>query len=297
MRFGNLFFFKSLRDIIFILFLLNFSCCSCCTKIALNIASSSVHDFVEKVADIPDAELLGKALGTSACLITGMTELVPDNLNLLTETSFLYMAYGLFEEDTNPDFAVRMFVNGKNYGMRALKTNRRFREGLKKGKKVSELVKYLGKKYLPALTWTGFNTGYGIIYKMDDPLTLITDMPITLALTKRSMELDENFFYGACKVFYGALYSIIPDIAGFEGGHVKALKMFESAKKVSDGKFLLVGLFKARYYAPCINDPVLFRKILNDLIVADVKLPNFNAINNLVKIKARYSLEHERDYF
>ncbi len=294
---GNFKIFKSLKVVVFILFLLNFSSCSFCTKIALNIAAPTVCEFVEKVADIPDAELLEKALGTSACLLTGMVELVPDNFDLLTETSFFYMAYGLFEEDTNSDFAARMFVMGKKYGMRALKTNRRFRKGLEKGKKVSELVKYLGKKYLPALTWTGFNTGYAVIYKMDDPLTLVIDMPVTLALINRSMELDENFFYGACKLFYGAFYSIIPDIAGIGGGSVKALKMFESAAKVSDGKFLLVDLFKARYYAPSVNNPVLFRKILNDLTVSDAKLPKFNSINGLVKIKAKFLLEHESDYF
>jgi hypothetical protein len=132
---------------------------------------------------------------------------------------------------------------------------------------------------------------------MNDP-SILSEMGDIISVVKRSIELDETYFYGIGKVFMGAYYALVPTFLEPAAGAENSAKMFQEARSVSDGKFLLVDLFEARFLATKLNDQDLFQKRLKAVLSADAEaLENAGLINRLSKTKADYYLKHQGDYF
>jgi len=252
---------------------------------------------VDKLKDTKSGRLAEKGFAGQLLMVTGFVELDPNNIKLLNEAAFLYCSYGIFMEDKEPEFAKELYEIGKDYGLRALKQNKKFRKGLERGEKINTLVKHIGKNHVPALVWTGLNSGLWIVLNMDDPAALM-GMADTIALIKRSLELDPKFYYGAGKMFLGAYYAMIPEYLGLGGGPENSKKMFEDARSVENGKFLLVDVLQARYLSTTTEDEDEFDALLNGVINADPgELKGVRLINELSKTKARYYLENKDNFF
>jgi hypothetical protein len=155
----------------------------------------------------------------------------------------------------------------------------------------------LGEEYKEALCWTGLNGGLWLFLNMNDP-SILSEMGDVISVVKRSIELDETYFYGIGKVFMGAYYALVPAFLESAAGPENSAKMFQEARSVSDGKFLLVDLFEARFLATKINDQELFQKRLKAVLSADAEaLKDASLINRLSKMKADYYLKHQGDFF
>ena len=268
-----------------------------CARMGVNMSGPMISDMMGKVADTGNPRLAKEGLAGQVLLITALTEMSPDNLRLLKECAFAYCSYGLFVEDEDPEYAKTLYATGKEYGLRALKQNSRFAKGLQKGKKISELTDILGKKYTGALCWAGLNGGLLLTLNLDDPGALM-EMADIVAMVKRSIALNENYYYGVCKIFLGAYYSMIPSYLDEDGGEENARKMFQEARKSSDGKFLLVDLFEAKFLATTIDDEALFEKGLNHILSSPSDEPKgVRLINELTKIKAQYYLNRQKELF
>ena len=267
------------------------------TKVGINLSAPVVSLMIDELKDTKSGRLAEEGFPAHLLLITGLVSISPDNFRLLNEASFLYCAYGIFIEDKEPEFAKELYELGKDYGIRALKQNKKFRVGYEKGEKVKDLTKHLNKSYVPALVWAGLNSGLWIVLNMDDPAALM-GMADTIALIKRSIELDENFYYGAGKMFLGAYYAMIPEYLGLGGGPENSSKMFAEARSVENGNFLLVDVLEARYLATTIDDEDLFDTRLNGVISADSGgIKGARLINELAKIKAKHYLDNKSKFF
>ncbi len=245
---------------------------------------------METLLNSPSSQLLKDGMPSNVLLVTALAEMDPDNQALLSKTCFLYTAYGMMVEDEDPGYAVELYTIAKEYGMRSMKTDKTFAKGLAEGKKIPELTGGLGKKYMENLCWTGLAYGLFLMQNMDDPMALM-DMPDCVAMVQRSMELDETYMFGVGKAFMGGYYAMLPEFLGLGGGPDASSAMFEEARKISDGKFLMVDVFEARFLSTYVDDQERFDMLLNRVLEADVTALDGGAgLNDLAKTKAEYFL-------
>jgi hypothetical protein len=108
---------------------------------------TSLDDLVEKLLDSKNYGEIKNGLPDALLVVTGVTELSPNNYKLLTRTCMLYTAYGLFVEDENPDYAVELYDIAIDYGLRALKLNKEFRRKFEQG--ISHIVMGIVNSILP----------------------------------------------------------------------------------------------------------------------------------------------------
>jgi hypothetical protein len=295
MTFANYSYRNLFTSILFVLF---FVLISGCLRMGVNLLGTPmVSHMVKNISQTGNVRLVKEGLAGQVLLATSITEMSPDNIDLLTETSFLYCAYGLFIEDDDPEYAKELYSLGKEYGIRALKQDYQFKKGLESGEKISVLANSLSGKYADALCWTGINGGLFVILNLDDPGALI-ELADIITMVKRSITLNEDYFHGVGKVFLGAYYALVPSYLGLGGGEENSRKMFQEARKISDNRFLLVDLFEARFLATTIEDESLFDRKLNQVLSADPSvLKQARLINELSKVKARYYLLNKSNYF
>ena len=295
MKFLHFAFKKLISAIILILFIISIGGC---IRMGVNILGAPmVSHMVENISHTGNIRLVKEGLASQVLLATAITEMSPDNIDLLTETSFLYCAYGLFIEDEDPNYAKELYSLGKDFGIRALKQDYRFRHRLESGDKISLLADSLGSKYAKALCWAGINGGLLIILNLDDPGALI-ELADIIAMVKRSITLDEDYFHGVGKIFLGAYYALVPPYLGLGGGEDASRKMFQEAREISNNQFLLVDLFEARFLATAIEDESLFELKLKQVLSADPSdLKHARLINELSKVKAKHYLSQKPNYF
>jgi hypothetical protein len=268
------------------------------TRVGINVGvAPGVSHMIEAIKETKSGRLVEKGLADHLLIVTGMVEISEGNFRLLGEASFLYCAYGIFVEDKEPEFAKELFDIGKDFGLRALKQNKQFRNGLESGRKISELVGYLDEDYVKHLLWTGLNIGMWIVHNMDNPEALM-GMADAIALVERSIELDENFYHGAGKMFLGSYYALTPEYLGLGGGPENAKSMFNKARAVENGNFLLVDVLEARFLCTTTENQACFEELLTGVTEKEpTGIKGIRLINELAKMKARYYLDNKSKYF
>ncbi|ETR66865.1 MAG: hypothetical protein OMM_12246 [Candidatus Magnetoglobus multicellularis str. Araruama] len=268
------------------------------TRTGINVGiAPGVSHMIEAIKETKSGRLVEKGLADHLLIVTGMVEITEGNFRLLNEAAFLYCAYGIFMEEKEPEFAKELFDIGKDFGLRALKQNRKFRKGLAAGKKIPELVGHLDEDYVKPLLWTGLNIGLWIVHNMDDPAALM-GMADAMALVERSIELDEKFYHGAGKMFLASYYALTPEYLGLGGGPENSRQMFEQSRAVENGNFLLVDVLEARFLATITENEDRYDELLNGVIEKEPDdIKGIRLINELAKMKAQYYLSHKSDYF
>lgn len=255
-----------------------------------------VKDMMDLLLDSQSARLLKDAMPGNVVLITAAAEM-GQTRDLYEVTCFLYTSYGIMVEDDDPEYALELYNIGRDYGLRALMTDRDFKKGYDEGKKIPELVDVLDERYTASLAWCGMATGLLIIHQMDDPMALM-GLPDAVSMVKRSVTLDEKYFYGVGKTFLGAYYALMPEFLGLGGGPEASAEMFDEARAISDGKFLLVDVFEARYLMTYIDDRAGFEALLTYVLEADASaLEGGTVLNKMAKVKAEYYLSIEDQLF
>ncbi len=255
-----------------------------------------VLDIVNVLLDSPNARLLQEAMPGNIALITATTEMAPTR-DLCQVCCFLYTSYGMMVEDKDEAYAKDLYAIAKDYGQKALCMDPDFAKGIAEGKKIPELTPGLDKRYAPSLAWYGLATGLLIIHNMDDPMALM-GLPDAVALVNRSVELDDKYFFGVGKAFLGAYYALMPEFLGLGGGPAASAEMFNKARAVTDGKFLLVDVFEARYLKTYVDDKEGFEALLKKVLETDSSaLKGGRALNEIAKTKARYFLSIEDQLF
>lgn len=271
--------------------------CSLIFRMQADFVAPFVTQMVEETVGTQSARAIREGIAANGLLVSSLIRLSPTNRAYLEKGAFLYCSYGMLMEDEDPAYAVELYAISKDYGIRALKTNRGFRKGLEQGKNIPELVANLDSTYMEALSWTGLSKGLWIIQNMADPTALV-ELADAVAIINRSLELDETYFFGMGKAFLGVYYSFIPEFFGVGGGPEASQKMFDQARAVSKGRLLLVDVFEARFLATQVDDREGFERKLKAVLAADPNvLPESPVLTDIAQTKAAFFLKHMEEYF
>ena len=260
--------------------------CATVRRIGVNAIAPAFGDLSGAAFKQVDTEILRLGMPSSIIMIDGLLELSPDNYELLVLAAQSYGGYPMaFIEDDDPERAKKLYVRGRHYGLRALKLNKKFRQALEEGKRFREAVKYLGKKYVPALFWTAQNWAAWLNLSTTE-VSALFDQPKIMALMERVMELDDTYYYGGAHLFYALYYTNMPSMAG--GGMDKAIKEFDKVFEIAGENFLMANLYYAQYYAAPLRDEALFDRELKKVLEtpSDV-VPELTFMNEVAKLKAR----------
>jgi hypothetical protein len=224
-------------------------------------------------------------------------EISPKNYTLNWTTAQLSVATAAYNEMFNPDYASALAWQGYRFGMRALKTNRKFRKAVDSGMPIERAVKLLNKKQIEGLTWTSFSLAFWMMMNINDIMS-ITYMGELNNMVKRACELDGTYFYGLPYAVDAPLNAIASKmVAGCGLENAKA--SYKKMRKISKGKLLLGDALWAQYYAVAVRDRKLYRKILNDVLDApdDILENRGYYLTTLAKGRAQWLLDNEDKIF
>lgn len=140
------------------------------------------------------------------------------------------------------------------------------------------------RKDIRLLFWTAFNL-INLINLSRDDIKSIADLPKASVMIDRVIELKRDFGCGSALAFKGALLASRPKMLG--GNPEEAVKFFEEAINIKDGKYLMTKVMYAEWYAIPMGHKVFAKKLLNDVIGSDVSdFPEQALANNLAKERA-----------
>lgn len=270
--------------------------CACLMKMGVNRLAPTFEKFGQTAQKGNDPELLRIGAPSNLLMLDGLIEISPENPKLLTAAAQAYCAYAqAFVEDEDVERAARIYLKGRDYGMRVLKSSISFRKKLESGERIEEAVKVLGKKYIPAIFWTGTCWAGWLNLSKRDPKALL-DVPSIKGLMERVYQLDDTYYYGAPHLFFGVYYAGLPTIAG--GGAEKSKVEFEKAIEITGGKNLLPYVMYAQSYATLVQERELFESLLNKVLESPSDaVPEMTLVNEVAKKRAAKLLKEADKYF
>jgi tetratricopeptide (TPR) repeat protein len=244
-----------------------------------------------------DLQLAHEALGSNLKLIEAMIKSDPENEQFLLFATQGYNSYALaFCEDDSVERARVFYLRAKDYGLRILNKNKKFKDSLNGDiTQFRNAVKTFEKDDVPAIFWTAFSWGSYVNITRTD-VTGLADLSKVQALIEFVTEKDPGFYHGCAYLFLGAMEGNTPKTLG--GNPDKAKEYFEKCMTLNGGKFLLTQLYYARTYAVATLDQQLFESLLKQIEDASLDvLPEARLANVIAKQKARKLLAQESELF
>jgi tetratricopeptide (TPR) repeat protein len=239
-------------------------------------------------------------------LFEEVVKLDPVNKKALTELAKAY--YSLAYAFTNLDDARKEdekerdrvneirkghYFKGRDYGLRALKTNDRFARAMDSGASYQAAVGLVDADYADALGWTA--ASWGRWGELMGVTKVAMDIPKVKAIVERARKLNPGTNFGGPHRFLGAYYLKIPKFAGQNPKLAK--KHFLKAIEIAPS-FLENRLLYAEYYATYADDQTLFKEQLEMIIKAadDTTVP-YRLENLVAKKRAAEMLKNVDKYF
>ena len=286
------------RSVIAFSFLIVFSALGCSMQTMAIRTTGGILEFgVESINEEEDIVLAEQAIMANLKMLEALIKGDPKNKQLLVLVTQGYAGYALaFVEDEYPKKAKMFYNRAKDYGMRALKQKKAFRQTVEgKLEDFEAALKKFNIKDVPALFWTANSWGNWINLSRDSPSAIVQMGRVELMM-KRILELDESYFYGGVHMFYSVYYGGRSRMFG--GNPEKAKRHFDKFIKLSEGKFMIGKVLFAQYYAVQMQDDVLFKRLLNETLDApgDV-LPEQRLVNEVAKVKAAALLDDMDSFF
>ncbi len=270
--------------------------CGSFIRMGLRSASPVLNDLIRAAYKHSDPQLIREAIPASLLILDGLIEADPENYELLVLASQGYSGYAMaFVEDEDPGRAKKLYLRGRDYGLRAMRLCKKFRKALDDRQPMEVALKKLNKDFVPAMFWTVSNwAGYINLSRRDT--SALFDIPDVTALMGRLRELNPEYFYGGVYLLYALYYANQPALTG--GGPEKAKEEFEKVFKISNDKFLLAHVLFGKFYAVPLQDEALFEAELKMVLdtPSDV-LPDAIFMNEVAKIKAKNLLRRKGEFF
>jgi hypothetical protein len=269
----------------------------CFQDIAISTVGGMVDQGFEAFTSEGDLDFAQQALPGNLKLLEVMLRNKPDDVRLLTLASEGYASYAMaFLEGTDDTRAQDFYLRGRDFGMHILRQDAALSRALDgtPDDLVAELAKR-DKDDVPGIFWTAFSWGSYIQLAMSDP-NAVADLPRVQAMMEFVARVDSGYYYGGAHLFLGAVWGIRPKMFG--GDLEKSKLHFETAIRLSDGKFLLTYVYYARTYAVQAQDEALFEELLTKVRETPLEvLPAFRLANAVAKKKAEILLAHKSDFF
>jgi hypothetical protein len=269
----------------------------CIQTIALRSMGGILDNGLAAFNEESDIQLAHEALGSNLKLIEAMIKSDPENEQFLIFAAQGYNSYALaFCEDDSVERARVFYLRAKEYGMRVLMKNKKFKEALNGDiTTFREAVKTFDKDDVPAIFWTAFSWGSYVNITRTDVAGL-ADLSKVQALIEFVAEKDSSFYHGSAYLFLATIEGSTPRSLGGNPDTAKAL--FHKCLTVNGGKFLMTQLYYAKTYAVATQDQPLFESLLKQVEDASPDiLPDARLANVIAKQKARRLLAQESELF
>ncbi len=269
----------------------------CIQTIALRSMGGILDNGLASFNEESDLQLAHEALGSNLKLVEAMIKSDPENEQFLIFAAQGYNAYALaFCEDDSVERARVFYLRAKEYGMRVLVKNKKFKEALDSNiTAFREAVNTFDKDDVPAIFWTAFSWGSYINITRTDVAGL-ADLSKVNALIEFVAKTDPSFYHGSAYLFLGTIEGSTPKALG--GNPDKSKEYFEKCLALNSGKFLMTQLYYARTYAVAIQDQPLFESLLKQVVEASPDiLPEARLANIIAKKKAQKLLAQSNELF
>jgi len=283
--------------------------CGCSLKrMAVNSVANSIAAGGDVYSRDDDPDLIRDAVPFGLKTMESLLEVVPDNRNLLLAAcqGYTQYAYAFVQLDADTiesknydeatrlhDRALRLFLRGRNYGLRALELKHK---GITHGLQArpDSAARVLTAKEVPLVYWTAAAWGSAINLGKDRP-DLAADIDAVRALIHRGLALDEGYEHGA---FHEAMIVMeaLPPAMG--GSPARAREHFEKAVALSQGARPGPYVTLAQSVSVASQDRREFRELLGKALAVDPeKYPSDRLQTILLQSKARALLAREEELF
>ncbi len=263
----------------------------------------------EKESDVELARAAGLA---NLKMLEGLIEVVPRNRTLLelNGKSFASYAFGFLEADLEQMDSlsdeyealaartVDFYLRGQRYTGESLELMYPGFLAAANGsdEDYEKILKTIDPIDVSTLFWFGYAWGGAVNLQVEDPASVI-DLPKVVSTMKRVIELDETTHYGSAHLVLGVAQSALPKALG--GDPDAALKHFQRAHEIAEGKYLMGEVMLARFYHGRANlNQEAFESTLESVLDTDSDiLPEQRLANELAKLRAAYWLGQVDEIF
>ncbi|RPI06286.1 MAG: hypothetical protein EHM64_03515 [Ignavibacteriae bacterium] len=269
----------------------------CIQTIALRSMGGILDNGLASFNEESDLQLAHEALGSNLKLIEAMIKSDPENDQFLLFAAQGYNSYALaFCEDDSVERARVFYLRAKEYGMRVLMKNKKFKDAMNGDiTAFREAVQTFCKDDVPAIFWTAFSWGSYVNITRTD-VSGLADLSKVQALIEFVAEQDPSFYHGGAYLFLGVIEGTTPRSLG--GNPEKAKDYFEKCLAVNGGKFLMTQLYYAKAYAVSTMNQPLFESLLKQIEDASIDdVPEIRLANVVAKQKAKRLLAQESELF
>jgi tetratricopeptide (TPR) repeat protein len=283
-------------------------------EFSVNLTAPVLHEASKAFAMENDLQFAREAAPGNLVTLVGFLYSAPNNRYLLETCAqgFAEYAFGFLEDDLEqlPDDdkheaqrklltqrATDLYDRALGFSLRLIATDdKHFDAAFKKDVTATEAeAKKLDKDSVAGLMFGGMSLASAINLNRND-VARVVDLPKAIAMIKRAHELDPKFDNASAAMLLGVVYSSQGKAMG--GNPELAKKFFDEAIAATGGKYLLVKVMMARFYAVVIQDRALFDKTMKDVLAAPSDIwPEQRLANELAKRRAKRYLDHAEDYF
>lgn len=269
----------------------------CIQTIAVRSVGGIVEDGYDALTEESDLQFAEQALPGNIKLLEVMLKNDPENERLLKLCAEGYASYALgFVEDVDVERARVFYLRGRDYGMRILKQDADLAKVIDGS--ADELKAVLAKKSkdaVPGVFWTAFSWGGYLNITLTDP-DAVAAIPKIETLMNFVAEKDSAYYYGGAHLFLGTLHGSRSRFLG--GDPEKSKRHFETALRLTEGKFLMTHVYYAKSYAAQTLNDSLFEQLLTTVEETSIDiLPKFRLGNAIAKKKAKALLARKEELF
>lgn len=278
-------------------------------RMAINELGNALASDGTTFATDDDPEFVKAAVPFSLKLMESLLAESPEHKELLLATSkgFTQYSYAFIKQEADElegedlteslrlrDRARRLFIRGRDYGLRALEANY---PGILEAlwNDPVRALQQVQPKDVAILYWTAASWGSVISLSKNDPYR-IGELPQVEALIDRALELDETYEDGAIHSF---LISYEMTRAGAPGDPVaRSRQHFERAVELSNGQQAGPYVSYAEAVAVKQQDLELFDQLLQKaLLINPDDIPETRLINLIMQRRARWLVSERENLF
>ncbi len=266
-----------------------------CATLLGSATESLTDDLSTAILSQDDPELVRQGAPSFLLMLDGLIEGSPENEQLLLVGARLYGAYaGAFVSDEAR--LARLTARALEYGRRALCL------------RDADLCAALDAPFeqfeaalartdaddVPALY--GFGGAWaGWLQARSGNWAAVAEVPKLEALMERIVALDDAWDGGGAHLYLGVLYCQRP--ASLGGKPDAGRRHFERALELSGGRDLMAKVLFADSYARLVFDRPLHDRLLEEVLAADPRAPDWTLSNVLAQEQARTLLDGSDEYF
>ncbi|RDH82378.1 MAG: hypothetical protein DIZ80_08770 [endosymbiont of Galathealinum brachiosum] len=244
-----------------------------------------------------DLLLAEAAMPANIELMEGMIINAPDNEDLRNYASQAYYGYAYgFVEDNNPQRAASFYQRGLKHALYNLQNNGLSQKILSGDlESLQTKLNSLDEDDVASLFWAASNWAKWIDHNRDKA-EAIADLPKTVMIMQRVIDLDEGFFMAGPHLFFGVYNGNRSPMLG--GNYSLSEEHFNKARQLNNNQLLIVDLLQAEYLDRQKFDQQAFHQRLTKLInTTSDNNADLSLINNIAKQKAKRLLKKESAWF